>query len=66
VAPGLVGLLTRHAALGALVVAGVGLIALAAGVLLMRERSSGQKSEFGADEPEATPTPIIYEIAPLP
>jgi Tol biopolymer transport system component/DNA-binding CsgD family transcriptional regulator len=41
VAPGLLGLLGRHAAVGALVVAGVGLIALVAGVLLMNERSGG-------------------------
>ena len=41
VAPGLVGLLTRHAAVGALVVAGGGLIALAAGVVLMNNRTGG-------------------------
>jgi Tol biopolymer transport system component len=51
---------------GALVVAGVGLIALVAGVLLMNERTGSGESASRTDQPEATPTPIIYEIASPP
>ena len=67
VAPGLVGLLTRHAALGALVVAGVGLIALAAGVLLMRERSSGATtgSSQAQRQEETLPPPPGVDDGPI-
>ena len=59
-APGLAGLLTRHAAMGALVVAGIGLIALAAGVLLMNERSGGattSSSHAQQEQEEILPPP---------
>jgi len=66
VAPGPMGLLTRHAAVGALAVAGVGLIALAAGVLLMRERSSGAttgSNQAQQEQEETLPPPPASTMA---
>jgi DNA-binding CsgD family transcriptional regulator len=66
VAPGIVGLLTRHAAVGALVVAGVGLIALAAGVLLMNERTGSATSSSQAQQEEETlPPPPGVDNGPI-
>jgi DNA-binding CsgD family transcriptional regulator len=50
VAPSLVGLLPRHFAVGALVIAGVGLMLLAAGVLLMNERSRDAATGAGQQQ----------------
>jgi Tol biopolymer transport system component/DNA-binding CsgD family transcriptional regulator len=67
VAPGLVGLLTRHAAVGALVVAGVGLLSLAAGVLLMNERSGGATTggQQAQQQEETLPPPPGVDDGPI-
>jgi TolB protein len=66
VAPGLVVLLTRHAALGALVAAGLGLVVLALGVVLMDRRGANDPVVVDRSQPEASPTPVAYEIASQP
>jgi TolB protein len=67
VAPGLVGLLTLHMAVGALVVAGVALVALAAGVLLMNERNGGATTGDGQTQQqgENLPPPPGVDDGPI-